>query len=88
MCSSDLSLGFSVNYFSYPWGRHNPIVVEAVKKSEFTLAVTVDDGEINSHVNPLLLPRIGVDKTHSFAEFKVLFSPSVVKLRQAIKAFL
>ncbi len=79
------SLGFSINYFSYPWGRYNSHVLKTVKNTNFSLAVTVDDGEINSHINPLLLPRIGVDKSHSFEEFKVLFSPSVIRLRGFIK---
>lgn len=78
-------LGFTVPYFAYPRGKYNQNVVRLVKKAKFQLGLTMDDGIISPESNPLKLPRVGVDRTHSFAEFKNAYSPSVVRFRQCIK---
>lgn len=77
-----------LKYFSYPWGRYNSQVVRTVKKLGYRLAVTMDDSIVDIHTNPFKLARIGVDGTHTFNEFKVLFSPSIIRLRGFIKSFL
>lgn len=77
--------GFPLLYFSYPKGRYSDEIVKVVKDSGYTLAVSMDDGLINKETNRYAIPRIGVDATHDFDEFKVLFSPSVIKLRGALK---
>ncbi|MBI3888005.1 polysaccharide deacetylase family protein, partial [Candidatus Microgenomates bacterium] len=78
-------LNKKISYFAYPRGKHNSQVVDMLGKSGYTLAFTMDDGVINTTTNHLLVPRVGVDRTHTFAEFRVLFSPSVIRFRQIIK---
>lgn len=78
-------LGIAIPYFSYPRGKYSKDVLRIVTKAGYQLAVTMDDGFITEKTNPLLVPRVGIDRTHSFAEFTSAFSPSVVGLRQAIK---
>jgi biofilm PGA synthesis lipoprotein PgaB len=78
-------LGIAVPYFSYPRGKYTDGVLKTVKKAKYTLAVTMDDGLITRKTHPLLLPRVGIDRTHTFEEFKVTFLPSVVLLRNVIK---
>ena len=45
----------------------------------------MNDGMISKNSDPLLLPRVGVDASHSFNEFKMLFSPSVIWFRSLLK---
>lgn len=78
-------LGLPIKYFAYPRGKYSSQVLQAVKKANYQLALTMDDGVITSATDPLLIPRIGIDRSHSFAEFTATFSPSVVQLRKQIK---
>jgi peptidoglycan/xylan/chitin deacetylase (PgdA/CDA1 family) len=78
-------LGTTVSYFAYPRGKYSQAVLAAVKKAKYTLGLTMDDGVALNTKNLLLLPRVGVDRSHSFAEFKAAFSPSVVSGRKLIK---
>ncbi len=75
-------------YFSYPWGKYNLTTVEVVKNAGFKLAVTMDDGNVGADSDLLRLPRVGVNGTHSLAEFQVLNSPSVVKFRKFVKSLI
>ncbi len=78
-------LGFTIPYFAYPRGKYTTNVVRLVKKAKYQLGLTMDDGIITTQSDLLTLPRIGVDRSHSFSEFIGSFSPSVVKVRGAIK---
>jgi len=69
---------------------HIPVVniiktLYAYLESKIPVGLTMDDGIIKSNSDALVLPRIGVDRTHSFSEFTNAFSPSVVRLRRVIK---
>lgn len=78
-------LGIRIKYFAYPRGKYNADVLHYVKKAKFTMALTMDDGFIKPHIDLLTIPRVGVDRTHTFNEFTNAFSPSVVLLRKAVK---
>lgn len=78
-------LEIKVDYFAYPRGKYNTKVLQYVKKAKFTMALTMDDGFIKPNIDPLTVPRVGVDRTHTFKEFITAFSPSVVLLRKAVK---
>jgi peptidoglycan/xylan/chitin deacetylase (PgdA/CDA1 family) len=78
-------LGIQVRYFAYPRGKYSLEVLKAVKKAKYTLGLTMDDGFITTSSKPLTLPRVGVDRTHSFEEFKNAFTPSVIIARKIIK---
>lgn len=79
-------LGFTISYFAYPKGAYDASIVRTVKKAGYSLAYSMDDGHITPTTNLLAIPRIGVDRSHSFDKFITLFSPSVVKFRQVIKS--
>jgi polysaccharide pyruvyl transferase WcaK-like protein/peptidoglycan/xylan/chitin deacetylase (PgdA/CDA1 family) len=81
-------LNIPIKYFAYPRGKYSEQVVKFVKKAGYSLGLTMDDGIISKNSNPLLIPRVGVDRTHSFNEFKTLFSQSNINLRKTIKATL
>lgn len=83
--SLEKDLGIPISYFAYPRGKYTQEVVKHVKKAGYKMALTMDDGFISSSTNPLLIPRIGVDRTHTFFEFKFLFSKSNINMRMFIK---
>jgi polysaccharide pyruvyl transferase WcaK-like protein/peptidoglycan/xylan/chitin deacetylase (PgdA/CDA1 family) len=81
-------LNIPIKYFAYPRGKYNEQALKFVKNAGYSMGLTMNDGIISKDTNPLLIPRVGVDRTHSFSEFKALFSQSNIKLRKTIKATL
>ena len=79
-------LGLIINYFAYPKGRYTPSAVKAVEQAGYKLALTMDDSYVNSDTDPLKIPRIGVDGTHSFSEFKVLPTSGSRLIRKLLKS--
>ncbi len=79
------SIGQKVNYFAYPRGKYDENVVRYIKEAKYTMALTMDDGFIQEGMDMLRIPRVGIDNTHTFEEFKATFSPSVVRFRKIIK---
>lgn len=82
------SLGCVIEYFAYPRGRYNDAVLTEVKNAGYRMALSMDDGRIDSQTPLLAVPRVGVDRTHSFAEFRHIFSPSVIFFRRTVKRIL
>lgn len=74
-----------INFFAYPKGRFTDEVIKTVKKAKYTLAFSMDDGFISGKTNPYIIPRIGVNRSHSISEFKQMISPMVVRVRGYIK---
>jgi len=83
--SLERQLGFTINYFAYPRGRYDQTVLGAIGKANYKLALAMNDGQVHSEMNPYLIPRIGVDGSHDFTDFRSLFSPSVVLARKLIR---
>lgn len=81
-------LGTRIKYFAYPKGRYNKEILETVKASGYNLAVSMDDRLIRVNMNIYTVPRVGVDNTHSFVEFKNTFSLGVIFVRGIIKRLL
>ncbi|MEK7517688.1 MAG: polysaccharide deacetylase family protein [Patescibacteria group bacterium] len=77
--------GVSVKYFAYPKGRYTDKIVSAVSKSSYVLAFSMDDEIISPGVNKFTIPRVGVDGSHSFYEFSILFSFWAIMVRKIIK---
>jgi len=74
-----------IKYIAYPKGAYNNHVLQAVKTARYQMGLSMDDGIVSVTTNPLAIPRVGVDGSHSFAEFKSLFLPLNIKLRSLIK---
>lgn len=85
--SLEKDLKIPIKYLAFPKGRYTKPVMEAVKKAGYKMALTMDDGFIKSGTDILRIPRIGVDGTHSFAEFKKLFLPLNIVARGILKSF-
>ncbi len=80
--------GREVRYFAYPKGAYTERVLAAMRRSKYTLALSMDDGIIGADASRFALPRIGVDRTHTLADFRTLYSPSVVWARGVVKRWL
>jgi peptidoglycan/xylan/chitin deacetylase (PgdA/CDA1 family) len=78
-------LGIKINYFSYPKGNYNADTEAIVKEAGYKAVFTMDDGVVTQANAMYRIPRVGVDKTHSFSTFKQTFSPSNIKFRKFIK---
>ena len=81
-------LGMRIKYFAYPRGRYNKKILNLVETSGYDLAVSMDDKIIGVNMNIYTVPRVGVDKTHCFIEFKNTFSIGVIFIRGIIKYFI
>lgn len=81
-------LGFSIQYFAYPKGRYTRDVLTALNKAGYKLALSMHSGFVTQKTNPLLIPRIGIDRTYSFREFTSIFLPSSVWFRNIITKYL
>ncbi|MCK5061411.1 glycosyltransferase [Candidatus Parcubacteria bacterium] len=84
----EAGLGTRIKYFAYPRGRYNAEILKTVKASGYEMAVSMDDKLIRENINIYIVPRVGVDKTHSFIEFKNTFSFGAIFVRGIIKYFL
>lgn len=79
--------GIPIQYIAYPKGRYSAEILEAAQRAGYKLGMTVEDGEISPQTNHLRVPRIGVDRTHSFWEFKFLPDQLVGKFRTIVRRF-
>ncbi len=83
----ELEKRFNVNvkYLAYPKGRYNEKVLECVKSAGYLMAMSMDDGIISIGQHPFTIPRTGINRTHSFSEFKSSFPPTAIYFRKFIK---
>lgn len=72
-------------YFAFAKGKYPKKIAYILKKVGYKMALTMDDGIISINTNLFTIPRIGVDRTHNFSEFKAIVQPSVVRFRSLIK---
>lgn len=81
----ELILGFPIKYFAYPKGVYSDEILQSVKQAGYNLAFSMDEGFVNTGDDPMKVFRIGVDRTHSFIEFKYLTSSLVISFRRGVK---
>jgi len=58
------------SFFAYPKGSHSPAVAQAVKEAGYDAAFTTEPRAVQVGEEPYMVPRIQIDATISFAEFK------------------
>jgi peptidoglycan/xylan/chitin deacetylase (PgdA/CDA1 family) len=63
-----------VHYFAYPKGIFTSRTVEAVKKAGFRAAFIFTPHSTTARTNQFMIPRIGVDSTHSIEQFRAFFT--------------
>ncbi len=77
-----------VGYIAYPKGNYNLSILQKVKNSGYRIGFSMDDGFITGSTDKYIIPRIGINNTHSISEFKNLYSPSAIVLRNIVKQIL
>ncbi|MBI2008652.1 polysaccharide deacetylase family protein [Candidatus Amesbacteria bacterium] len=80
------TLKLKINHFAYPKGRYSNRILDAVKASGYKMAFSMNSGQIDHFTNPFLLPRVGVDRTHSFSEFISLLLPSCISIKKYLNS--
>lgn len=83
--SLEKRVGFKISCFSYPMGMYTKAIKDITKMSKYNFAFSMDDDCVNEKTDHFAVPRIGVDKSHTLSEFKVLMSPSVVSFKKMFK---
>jgi peptidoglycan/xylan/chitin deacetylase (PgdA/CDA1 family) len=78
-------IGKKVDYFSYPFGRHNKQVITLVRSLGFKAAVTGGEGLIHRGSPTYLLNRVQVDKSIPFFMFKVRLSRGLSWYKKALE---
>lgn len=81
-------VGQPVYYFAYPKGVYDTEILKTVSAAQYTLAFSVNDGYVTRQTNTLLIPRVGVDGTHTIVQFLHLTSPLAMMVRKIIKKIL
>lgn len=82
------NISTKVKVFTYPKGKYDQKIVGEVEKAGYIYAFSMDDGILDETINKYTIPRVGIDRTHSFNEFKASFSPSVIFARSIVKKIL
>lgn len=77
--------GVPVHFFAYPKGAYSRKVIKAVKKAGYSYAFSMDDELITFRTNPLTIPRIGIDGSHWFDEFKGTITPLAIYFRRFVR---
>lgn len=60
----------SGDLFAYPYGYHNPFVVNIVRELGFQGAYTVNAGVVTPRTDPFLMPRNSIDSRVTFSMFR------------------
>ncbi len=77
-------IGQTVSAFAYPKGGYTESVVRTVRKAGYTLGFTVEHGIVSRGTNPVLIPRVGVDQTHSLSEFAVMSTIFGIRIKETL----
>lgn len=80
-------VGAPTPYFAYPHGGYDAKTIDAVRGAGYTLAFSTDEAILTPHTNKYTIPRVGVNKSHSLAEFKAVITPLSLRLKPLIKRF-
>lgn len=81
-------LGRPCTTLAYPYGAHDPTVVQSARDAGYELAVTLGERLLEpiATVDPLLLPRDGVYRSTGRLHFELAVAPQARRLR-AMQAF-
>ena len=75
-----------VESYAYPKGRYNKKIIKIVKDAGFKMAFSMDDGFISSDIDFFNIPRIGINGSHNFIEFKSTLNEGNMMVRKFIKS--
>jgi hypothetical protein len=78
-------LDTKIHFIAYPKGRYTKEILHETQKAGYAMGFSMDDDMISHKTNLFKVPRIGVDRTHTFEEFKTLFTTRSIAFRKVIK---
>lgn len=78
-------LQIKCDFIAYPKGRYDKNIIEIVRKSGYKMAFSMDDEIVSRVSNRYKIGRVGINKTHKLAEFKVIHFPFNIALRRIVK---
>lgn len=78
-------LGFEVNYIAYPLGSYSHDTMLAYDEAGYRMGLSMDDSYISSSTDIRVVPRVGVDGSHTFMEFIATISDAIIFLRSLVK---
>lgn len=61
--------GRPCRHFSYPWGRHNPVIEQVVREAGYAFAVAGNHAPLRADSNLLALPRIDIRREYDLNDF-------------------
>jgi peptidoglycan/xylan/chitin deacetylase (PgdA/CDA1 family) len=76
-------LGFNVDYFAYPKGEFNEMVIDLARKAGYKAAFSVLPGNLNENSNLFALPRTVIKKNINPSDLSLLLSPTTFLLQKA-----
>jgi peptidoglycan/xylan/chitin deacetylase (PgdA/CDA1 family) len=82
------TLGTKIKYIAYPKGKYDKAILKEVADSGYELGLSMDDALISPSTNRFIIPRVGIDGSHSFTEFKATIRPTAILFRGVVKKFL
>lgn len=74
----------NIKYFSYPKGKYSKSIQLAADIANYELAVCMDNGFVTKNNDLMAIPRIGIDNTHCFEEFKSMLTPTVIDFKRFV----
>lgn len=77
-------LGMKIDYFAYPKGVYNKSILKYCKMAGYKMAFSMDGDTIDTTTDLYKIPRVGVDRTHSFAQFPAIYSLPVILIRKLL----
>lgn len=83
--SLERSLGLKIDYFAYPKGQYTEKIVKNVENAGYKYAFSMNDGYVGEATDRLLIPRVGVDGTHTMKQFPYIALPLAMAFRKVIK---
>ncbi len=78
------NLGMPIDSFAYPKGGYTESIVEKLREAGFRMAFTVEHGIIAPRRDEMLIPRVGVDQTHSLNEFSVMSTILGIRFKECL----
>ncbi len=78
-------LGMEVPYIAYPLGRYTKEVLENYDIAGYRMGLSMDDSRISTNTDICIVPRVGVDGSHTFIEFVATISDTIIFLRSLVK---
>ncbi len=78
-------LRMEIPYIAYPLGNYTDEVKEAYSKAQYRMGLSMDDSYISRKTDLMIVPRVGVDGSHTYVEFIATISDAIIFLRSIVK---